>query len=153
MIALAPTLESELVRCETFNTRADFDYLREIIIQNPEPGYTTEQLVDATLKSGRYFWTVRIDGQRRGVVYILQLGDKYILEALKDKTLTGRTGLQISLAVGRMVLGFMAGITDTIYTCARPQDKAIQALCHKLGFKVLGNRNQEIIVYRREETK
>ena len=90
------------------------------------------------------FWEVYAKNSLLGVIGYFKVGDCYVLEGIKDPD-ANLKGLVYSIEAAKMVMNYLSVVTDIIRTCARPKDKAIQALCIKLGFKKIGIENNFIV--------
>ena len=90
------------------------------------------------------FWEVYAKDSLLGVIGYFKVNGYYTLEGIKDPDAKLK-GLVYSIEAAKMVMNYLSVVTDTIRTCAKPKDKAIQALCIKLGFKKLGIENNFIV--------
>jgi len=129
---------------EYLYTLASTDGLKELLTKEESIA-----IVDKTYYMG---WYVLVDEVRKGAIIIMQIGDRYILEAFKD-TDQGLTGMKVSVDAGSMVLDLMEEITDVMYAYAREKDYPVQRLILKLGFKYLEELKTDrgnLYVYKKE---
>lgn len=119
-----------------------------------EPLGNIEYFIDLSCKENKYqesedsirslisnyggeFWSIHLNGTMRGAVGYFKFGNSYLLEALKDRN-QPPTGISYSIEVGNLMLDYLFELTDKVKTFARFEDKAVQILCKKLGFKESG---------------
>jgi hypothetical protein len=126
----------------------DLEYFLNLADLDNKYQYPREEIKAMIEKEGQEFWTIMIDGTRRGVVGYFKFNDVYALEALKDHS-QPLTGITVSIEVGNLVLDYMFQFTNKVRTCARVSEKAIQILCKKLGFKEI-NRINNLVIYEKE---
>jgi len=129
----------------------DLNYLIDLSVIENKGEYTREEITDTVNKYGREFWTVEIDGECLGVIGYFQIGEYYILEALKDHS-KSNIGITNSIKAGHEVIETMRRFTNKIRTIARERDKAIQILCKKMGFNEIGT-DSGYIIYEKEVDK
>ncbi len=122
----------------------DVDYLLDLADKDNKHAYSKLEIKELVDNYGCEFWTIQLNGTRRGIVGYFKINGVYILEALKDHD-APPTGIGYSIEVGNLMLDYMFQITDKIRTMARVDDKAIQILCKKLGFKQIDIKDNLII--------
>lgn len=132
----------------TLEPLLDIDYLINLAFDDNKHLYTKEELHKLTTNNFCEFWSVYLDGVRRGVVGYFVVQGVWILEALKDKTIKGG-GISYSIEAGNLVLDYIFQKTDKVRTSARIEDKGVQILCLKLGFKELF-RKDNLVIYEKE---
>ena len=120
-----------------FKDSADWEYLFDLAEMDEGRYATRDQIAEEIMKYGILFWIIEYRGIRSGVGLCLKVNDHYIMEALKDKRVSG-TSIRHSIESGQLMLDQIFGLTDIVQTCARKEDIGIQILCKKLGFKNVG---------------
>ena len=108
----------------------------------------TDQQRDEFIKYALEFWDVYVNGLKQGVVCHFVVNGHHGLEALADRT-NGGPGFSNSVKIGRMAIGRIFSMTDKVRTCATVQDKVVNYLCKKIGFKKIGE-NYGMNVYEME---
>jgi hypothetical protein len=126
----------------------DIDYLINLAYEDNKHLYTKEELNKLIDENFCEFWSIYLDGTRRGVAGYFVVSGVWILEALKDKSIKG-TGISYSIEVGNLILDYMFQKTNKVRTSARIEDKGIQILCLKLGFKEIF-RKDNLVIYEKE---
>ena len=138
-----------------FKDPADWEYLFDLAETDEGHYATREQLIDTIKRYGFRFWIMEAKGVRWGVGLCLKADDKFIMEGLKDKRVSGVT-IKHSVEAGQLVLKYLSGLTDTVLTCAREKDKGIQILCRKLGFvqtETVASPYGKIVLFKKEDKK
>ena len=120
-----------------FKDAADWDYLFDLAEMDEGRYATRDQIAEEVMKYGVLFWIIEVRGIRSGVGLCLKVNDQYLMEALKDKRVSGAT-IKHSVESGQLILDQIFSLTDKVHTCAREEDTGIQILCKKLGFKNVG---------------
>jgi hypothetical protein len=127
----------------------DLQKFVDLAYEDNKRDYTKEQLNCLVATYGKGFWDVLVKGEYKGVVGYFVIDGCYILEALRDHS-KGIFGISNSIAVGKFMLEHLFNETNEIRTLARVEDKAIQILCNKLGFKEISRENN-LIFYKKEK--
>ena len=125
------------VKLVPFQGQRDWDYLMDLAEMDEGHYATREQIAESVRTYGFLFWVIEHDGVRSGVGLCLKVNENFLMEALKDKSVSG-SSLKHSIEVGQMMLDQIFKFTNVVHTCARAEDKAIQILCRKLKFIEMG---------------
>lgn len=127
----------------------DINYFLDLINKDNKYQYPVDQIKEMIEKDGQEFWSIILNGTRRGVVGYFKFNGIYALESFKDHSQPS-TGISYSIEVGNLVLDYLFTLTNKVRTCARVEDKAVQILCKKLGFKQINSMNN-LIIYEKEK--
>jgi len=131
-----------------FESTKDVDYFCALAQENNKHKTSLEETRSLFLDYGIEFWKVYLKDELKGIIGYFKVNEYYILEGLVDKRT--RLGLVNSIKLTNVIIDYMFKFTDKIRTCARVEDRAIQILCGKLGFKQLAIKDG-IIVYEKEK--
>lgn len=126
----------------------NFEYFIQLAEEDNKGKHTREEVESLINDHCGEFWVIDLGGIPRGVIGYFKINCFYVMEALKDHS-APPTGISFSIEAGRLLLDYMFKFTDKIRTCARVEDKSIQILCTKLGFKTIFEKDGYLI-YERE---
>jgi len=137
-----------------FSGAEDWEYLLDLAGKD-EGRYTTREAISEKVREhGIMFWSIIADDVRIGIGLCLRVNDIFLLEALKDRRVSGAS-LHHSVEAGKLLLEEIFKITNVVQTCARTEDRAIQILCRKLGFIETGIVESpfgDLVWFRKEKT-
>jgi hypothetical protein len=132
----------------TLQPLKDIEYAIDLAYKENKFRYPREQMADMFIAFGQEFWEAYFDGGRWGVVGYFKFDGAYVMEALVDHSVSSM-GLRGSIEGGKLMMEYLFARTDKINTCARVEDRAIQILCRKLGFREI-DQQQGLIIYGKE---
>ena len=104
-----------------------------------------ELATDYITKHAKEFWTVLFKGQVVGIIGYYEVDGEYVLESIKDRN-APRLGMVGALETGNLVIDYL---NQPIKTSVKLEEKAIQSLALKLGFKEL-SRTNKFVLYKKE---
>ena len=91
------------------------------------------------------FWTIYNRGTKVGIIGYYILDGEYIVESIKDREAPW-LGMVGSKEAGNLLLDYLK---QPVKTSVKVEEKAIQALALKLGFKE-ASRDNNYIIYKKE---
>lgn len=119
------------------------DYTIELISRYFNvPRSKVEDYVELNAKE---FWTVLFKDKVVGIIGYYLIDGEYILESIKDKD-APRVGMVGAVETGNLVIDYLK---QPLTTAVKLDEKAVQSLAFKLGFKEV-DRNDRFVLYKKE---
>lgn len=125
------------------------EYLVQLIQKDERSQVSLSQIQVMMTMFCKHSWRVMYNGFPFGVGLALEVNGQWILEGLKDKSVKG-VPFSASIEAGKLMRDFLFRETEVLFTYARVEQRAIQYLCEKLGFRNIGIQNG-LVMYRKEK--
>jgi hypothetical protein len=139
--------EDDVIRLEPVSIENEIEYVLELVAKCPFTRITRAEAREVLMLYPILMWKGydKATDIPIGVVYLTNMGDKWMLDAYRDDEVVKQLGrADSSYRAGKMVSDYAMTITDKLYTAHAYDNRAATMVCKALGF------NGDFIIMRKD---
>mgnify|MGYP001559568929 CR=1 FL=1 len=123
-------LQDEDIKLIPFDKKEDFDYLFQLALEEKGNELTLDEIKKFIDYFGFIFWNIYLKNKKSGVIFFYKVGNKYMLEALKD-TSVGKTQIMYQIIAHHIANGCKVGLIDLERQNVQTMQRVISGMINK----------------------